>query len=207
MADRTRGAHSAPRAARRARSYKFVAGAAALGIAVLLLVGGQGTFAYWNDSATVSGTGFTAGKLDLTVANSQQGTTANPYVESTLAVSAMLPGETIASTIAINNAGDADFTWSPTVASTSGVLGPALVVKFFSGGSTTGQRVSYPRNQTCTGTPVTSGATAGRVNRAAASQTLCVQVTLPLDANNDLQGKTGSFTIGVNAAQALVAAP
>ncbi len=44
---------------------KTIKGVLAAGTASVLLVGGAGTLAYWNDSATVGGATFTAGDLKL----------------------------------------------------------------------------------------------------------------------------------------------
>lgn len=47
---------------------KFAKGAVAAGAATLLLLGGAGTLAYWNDTATLQGSNITAGDLKLTAA-------------------------------------------------------------------------------------------------------------------------------------------
>ncbi|WP_340540089.1 TasA family protein [Nocardioides sp. GXZ039] len=186
---------------RRFARSRMILGALALLGAICLLLGGQGTYAYWTDAATVTGSGFSSGRLDLTV-NGQQG---NPtaYAATNLSLTTMVPGESVAANLSIANVGDADFTYAPTV-STGGGLGPALEVRMFVGGSETGDDNTYPRTETCAGgTPVASGAVAARLNRGA-SQTLCVQVTLPASTGNAYQNvTTGSVSIALLATQVI----
>lgn len=181
------------------RRGSLVAAIVALGIAALLLIGGRGTFAYWNDTATVGGGTFSSGKLDLTVDGAQGNPTA--YAETGLALSGMVPGESVAANVVLANAGDADFTWIAS-ASTGGDLGPALAVEVFIG-SQSGDDTSYPRTETCSGTALTLGSTATRLNRTQSS-TICVEVTLPAATGNAFQSRTtGSVTLTVDATQVI----
>ncbi len=198
------GKHSAP--LRRTAAHengsgrrKVWLGIAAAGVATALLIGGQGTFAFWTDSATVTSGTITSGTLDLKV-DGDQGKPA--YAKTTLAMSAMLPGESVAVNIAVTNAGEASFTWVPTV-SKGGDLGGALQVDFYRGATVDG---TSPRKQVCKdGTTLTSGQTASTLPKGAAAQNLCVQVTLPTTTGNVFQGKTtGSVTITLAADQVLL---
>lgn len=64
---------------------KTIKGAFAAGTAAVLLLGGAGTLAYWNDTATVGGTTFTAGdlKLDSTSCGTAGWTVTNAVTQTT----------------------------------------------------------------------------------------------------------------------------
>ncbi len=198
------GKHSAPRRGTVARENgsgrrKVWLGIAAAGVATALLIGGQGTFAFWTDSATVTSGTISSGTLDLKVDNAQGNPTA--YAKTTLAMSAMLPGESVAVNIAVTNAGDAPFTWVPTVTK-GGDLGGALQVDLYRGATVD---ATSPRKQVCKdGTMLTSGQTVSTLAKGDSAQNLCVQVTLPTSVGNGLQGKAAeSVTIALAAKQVL----
>ncbi len=181
------------------RRGSLVAAIVALLVAALLLIGGRGTFAYWNDDAAVSGGTFSSGKLDLTVDGAQGNPTA--FAETNLALATMVPGESVAANVVLANAGDADFTWTAS-ASAGGDLGPALTVEVFLG-SQSGDDTTYPRTESCSGTAITLGGTATRLNRTQ-TQAVCVEVSLPTTTGNAFQSKTtGSVTVTVNATQVI----
>lgn len=169
----------------------------ALGVATLLLVGGRGTLAFWTDSATVGGATITAGTLDLTVDGAQGNPTAS--ATANLALAGMVPGESVASNVVLANAGDVGFNWRASAA-TGGDLGPTLAVEVYLG-SASGDDTTYPRTETCSGTAVTLGSTSTRLNRGQ-NATVCVKVTLPVDAANSFQSRTtGSATVTFDATQ------
>ncbi len=64
---------------------------ALLGLGVLLGVGATGTFAFWTDDVTITGTTFTSGTIDL-----QVNTFDSIPAYTTLACRAMVPGNTSA---------------------------------------------------------------------------------------------------------------
>lgn len=190
---------STHRADRPRRSGRLVLAVLALLGAAVVLVGGQGTFAYWNDQATVTGDGFSSGTLDLTVDGQQGNPTA--YVKTDLALSQMLPGESVARTVTVANAGDVPFTWVPSVTKGGG-LGPALTVELWRG-ATASSTTAYPRTGSCTGgTLVAPGGAPVRLAQGG-EQSLCVKVSLPANTLNGFQGKTGSVTLALTATQAL----
>lgn len=171
----------------------------ALGVAALLLIGGRGTLAYWTDSTSVAGGNFSSGTLDITVDGAQGNPTA--YAETNLALSGMVPGESVAANVVLANPGDADFTWTA-AATTGGALGPGLNVEVFLG-TQSGDDTSYPRTETCSGSAIVLGTTATRLNRSQ-SQTVCLKVTLPSNAANTYQSDTtGSATVTFNATQVI----
>lgn len=200
------GAHRAPPEHRRGRLTRAAVAAVA---AVVLLLGAQGTLSFWSDRATVTGGQFTSGTLNLTVDNQEGNPT--PYAKTSLTLTGMLPGESVAAVVQVRNTGTAPFTWTAT-ATTSNTgttdLGPFLTVQMYLGSAATNTS-SYPRTGTCTTTtaPVGSGSTSTRLNAGTVGQTgqaLCVRVALPSGVLNEAQGKTtGAVTIRLDATQAL----
>ncbi len=165
---------------------------AALSLGVVLSVGATGTFAYWTDDVTIAGTTFTAGSIDLRVNNSD---TVTGY--TTLNLSTMVPGNSVAGTLVIRNNGTAPLKYTAaTTASNADTknLRGSLVAKVTGDASTTGASPSV----TCAGaalggTTTTLNSTlisTGRLLAAGASETICVQVTLDAAAAPALQGAT-----------------
>jgi predicted ribosomally synthesized peptide with SipW-like signal peptide len=163
----------------------------ALGVVGVLAATG-GTFANWTDSATISGTTFTAGSIDLKINNSD---TVTGY--TTLNLSTMVPANTVAGVLVIKNTGTASVKYTAvSTASNADAkgLGAALVVKVTGDASVTGSSPAA----TCAGTALTGTGTAlggnlvttGRLLAGGASENLCVQVTLPSNASSALQGAT-----------------
>jgi alternate signal-mediated exported protein len=193
--------HAGDRPAKRDISGRVIAVLGLLG-ALVITLGGQGTYAYWTDLDGVSGGSFSSGTLDLTV----DGVQGNPssYVKTNLALGSMVPGESAASTLAVANVGAVDFTWTATV-TTGGGLGPAFVVEIYANSAQSGDDTTYPRNEGCTSTatPITSGTTSTRLNKST-SVNVCVKVTLPTNTGNAFQNQsTGSVSVAIAATQAL----
>lgn len=177
---------------------------ALLGLGVLLGVGATGTFAYWTDDVTISGTSFTSGTIDLQV------NSADAYATTTLSMAAMVPGNTSAEVLTVKNNGTAPLKYTMTgglagtdaaAYDTTGSLKLTIVL----GGAKSGTGNS----STCTGGTVIHGPTAltattstsiigaGRGPLAASgTEGLCFQVTFAAAAPGTLQGKTAtaSFT-------------
>lgn len=198
---------SGRRVARRARrgTVRRVLGSttvrAALGLGVVLSVGVTGTFASWTDAATVSGTTFTSGTIDLKVNNSDSVT---GYVA--LNISAMVPGSSVASVVTVRNGGTAPFSYTATTTATNADgknLRGSLVVKVTGASSVTGAAPAA----TCAGTALPGAQSGlngpllatGRQLGAGASEPLCVQVTLDPAAAGSLQGATTDVVITFNA--------
>jgi predicted ribosomally synthesized peptide with SipW-like signal peptide len=171
---------------------------AALSLGVVLTVGATGTLAYWTDSATIDGTTFTAGTIDLQVNG------ANPPAYTTLNLDTMVPGNSMAGTLVVRNNGNVPLKYTATSSSAPAVLSGALVVKVTGDLNTSGASPS----KTCGGTALAGAATTlggataapllatGRQLQPGLSETICIQVTLPTNADPSLQGKTSavSFT-------------
>jgi predicted ribosomally synthesized peptide with SipW-like signal peptide len=182
-----------------ARLGRFLASArtrAALSLGLVLVVGSTGTFAYWTDDVTVKGTTFTAGTLDLQVndLNSVAAYTA-------LNLDKMVPGNSMAGTLVIKNNGNVPLKYTAAAvavnADSTKNLGGSLTAKVTSGG-TTGSSPMI----TCTGATVAGSGTTvngslistGRQLAPGATETICVEVTLPANASNSLQGARTDVT-------------
>lgn len=195
---------AAPRLPR--RCLGSVRARALLSLGVVLVVGSGGSFAYWSDSVTVSGTAITAGTIDLKV-NSLD--TVTGY--TTMNIAAMVPGNSVAGVLTIKNAGTAPFTYYGDAAASNADgkgLGAALLVKVTGDALTTGSSPTV----TCPGTPLTgtgSSFTSSLVGSsgtprqlaAGASETICIQASLPATAASSLQGATTNVTFTFTANQ------
>lgn len=164
---------------------------AALALGTVLCVGTTSTLAYWTDSVEVSGTQIVTGTLDLTVNG------ADPLTGwAGLNLSNMVPGNSAAGVLTVRNAGTVPLTYYAD-ATASGDLGAALTVKITGDSATSGSG----QTKTCAGTALPNTGTAFGPNligssanprslNAGASQTICIQATLPAAAPTSLQGAT-----------------
>lgn len=156
--------------------------------------------AYWTDDVGITGTTLTAGVLDLTVND------ADPFTAATaLSMSAMVPGSTSAQVLTVKNAGTAPLTYT-----LSGGLSGANAVQFAAASALRltvvldGTKSGSGATSTCTGgtvihgpTPLTTSGTTLILSRRpaaalapAATESLCVQLTLDVAAPSTLQGLT-----------------
>ena len=176
---------------------------AALALGTVLAVGATGTWAYWTDSATVGGITVSTGSLDLKL-NGQDNLTGY----TSLNISNMVPGNSVAAVITVQNAANLAFTYTATSSATNADgknLAGALAVKVTGDATVTG---TAP-NQTCAGTALAgSGTTLGgsligtaRPLAGNASEPICVQLTLPTNAATTVQGATTNITLTFNATQ------
>jgi predicted ribosomally synthesized peptide with SipW-like signal peptide len=163
-----------------------------LGLGVLLGTGATGTFAFWTDEATVTGTGFTAGSIDLRV-----NTLDNVTGYTTLSLTGMVPGNSTAGVLTIRNNGTAPLKYSAVSSASNAdgkALGAALTVKVTADSSVT----SASPTATCAGAALPGTGSGlngpliatGRLLAAGTSETICVQVKLPDTAASTLQGAT-----------------
>lgn len=178
-------------------------------VGVVALSGIQTTLAYWNDTATVDGAGFSSGTLNLQV-NGVEGNPV-PWTSSQLGLADMVPGESRAASFPVGNAGSVAFTYTAT-GTASGLLAPYLSFEAVTGGSAaTNTTAGGLRTGTCAG-----GVSMGAVTLGAAAQTLvgtpqqvdpgstqtlCVKVTLSASAPSSVQGTTSGGTIVLTAVQ------
>ena len=188
------------------RHRRSVRARAALGLGAVLLVGVNGTYALWSDTVPVSGVTISAGLLDLKV-----NTLDSVPTYTDLSLSGMVPGNTVAGVLTVRNAGTIPLTYYATAAATNADgkgLGAALVVKVTADAAVTG---SAPA-RTCAGATLAQTGTTFAGNlvgvpatqrslAAGASETLCIQATLPTTAASSLQGATTNVSLAFNASQ------
>lgn len=175
----------------------------AFGIVVVLSLVSTGTYAYWTDSATVSGTTITSGTIDLKVNDLDI-----ISLYSQLNLSSMVPGNSVAAVLTVRNSGTAGLTYVASSSATDGAvkgLGASLTVKVTGDSSVTGSSPSA----TCAGTALPGSGTGlggsllgtGRALAPGASEPICVQVTLPANAASSLQGASTDLSLTFTASQ------
>jgi predicted ribosomally synthesized peptide with SipW-like signal peptide len=201
--------HRAPRARRRPRTIlRSTRLRALLTLGILLGLGSVGTLAYWTDQAVVTGGSFTSGTLDVKVSG------ADSFTWSAFALSDMTPGESVAASVPVQNAGSIPFTYSATALGSGGLL-PALTFKVYVGGtaSNSGSLANADRTGSCSGTQIGSAYTLTTTAQAViptadqqslavgGSQSVCVVATLPATAGNAYQGTDAATTFTFDAKQ------
>jgi predicted ribosomally synthesized peptide with SipW-like signal peptide len=172
---------------------------ALLSLGVVVGVGATGTYAYWTDSVQVTGTTISTGTIDLKVNNNDEVTDF-----ATMNVSTMVPGDSTAGVVTVRNSGTAPLHYfvdaSPSNADGKG-LGAALAVKVTGDAATSGPG----RAVTCAGSALAGSGTefaaallgsaaSPRLLAAGASETVCIQATLPTNAPASLQAATTDIT-------------
>jgi len=192
--------HRAPRPSR-SRSTRL---RALLSLGIVAGAFTTGTYAFWTDNATITGTTFTAGTLDLVVNGS------DTYATSTLGMSStpMVPGDTSAEVLTVKDNGTVPLKYTLT----GGLTGTdaaaystaaALKLTVVAGGTRSGSGNAA----TCTGGTTIYGPTAltnvtataiidtrrGPL-AAAGTEALCFQITFDAAAPSSLQGKTATAT-------------
>jgi predicted ribosomally synthesized peptide with SipW-like signal peptide len=196
--------HRATRVERRPRRsgrwWSSVQIRAVLSLGLVLGVGSAGTFAYWTDEATVTGLTITAGTLDLELQDD-----ADDSVSFTsLNISTMIPGQSVAGVLKVENVGNVGFTYTAATSVSNSTLASALDVKV-TNGAVSGSSPSA----TCSGTQLSgTGSTlsqalvsTGRSLAASASENLCIQVSMPSGASSSLQGLSTNVTYTFTATQ------
>jgi predicted ribosomally synthesized peptide with SipW-like signal peptide len=169
---------------------------ALLALGVLAVPASVGTFAFWTDDVTITGTTFSAGTLDLKVNTLD---TVTGY--TTMNLTTMAPGNSVAGVLTVRNNGTVALKYTAVTAATNADtknLRGALVVKVTGDTAVTGSSPAA----TCAGTALSGTSTAlngglvttGRLLAAATEEKLCVQVTLPTTALSALQGATTDVT-------------
>lgn len=198
---RARRARRAPQ--RSTRWWRSVPLRAILSLGLVLGFGSAGTFAYWTDQAAVTGITFTAGVLDLEV-NDDSDDNVN---YTSLNIANMIPGQSVAGTIKVENTGNVPFTYTATTSASNPDgknLAAALELKV-----TTGSISGSSPNATCSGSTITgpvalsSGSlvTSARSLAGSAHESLCLQVSMPSGASSSLQGSTTGVTLTFTATQ------
>lgn len=192
----------------RAVSESSVRLRALLAAGMVLGLGAVGTLAAWTDESTATAT-FTAGTLDLKLKMLPNGTLADSVVMTSLDMTAMYPGMSKAAIVQVSNSGSVPLSYTLTGSAVAGAggmggnLGAALQAGVSSGATaentvTTGQ---------CTGGSAIAGPislagqliTTPRILAPAATENVCLLVSLPSTADNTLQGTSTTATFTFNA--------
>jgi predicted ribosomally synthesized peptide with SipW-like signal peptide len=177
-----------------------------LSLGVVLAASATGTYAYWTDSATVSGTTITSGSIDLFVNGGN-----NDTAFTTMSLSNMVPGNSAAGVITVKNNGNSPLTYYVDGAASNADgkgLGAAMTVKVTADATRSG---SSP-NWTCAGSALANTGSSFSANlvqsanprmlAAGASETLCIQATLPSSVTGTgLQNASTNVSFTFNASQ------
>lgn len=210
------GRHSASRWTGRGRKRALLS----LGGLVVLLIGS--TTAYWTDEATITAGPIATGTLDLTA-----GTTTgaeqlvNPqstWSSGLLAITDLVPNESIAATFVVRNSGSVPLRFNGTVRSSSNALTSAssgLQVNVYDNATTatnTGTQAAGTRSGTCNGSLVFSGyvstTASGNVfpsdialAATGVTRNVCLRAWLNSAAPNALQSGSTQVVLTLSAAQ------
>lgn len=180
------------RPSRRAMQVK-----ALLSMGVLVGFGAVSTLAAWTGTATATSS---IGAATIALGAGATAVDTNTYTVP-INASNWYPGMSQAAVVVVKNTSSVSVPYSITgsvVETGAGVLGNALNVVV-----TAGSVSGTAPNATCTGSPLVNKAALGAFPVAAvrpslapqASETLCVQYTLPSGASNALQGSTTSVKL------------
>ena len=193
---------SSARAARQRSTHWWtsVPSRAVLSLGLVLGVGSAGTFAYWTDEAVAQGITFTAGTLDLELQDDSD----DSVSFTTLNISNMIPGQSVAGLLKVENVGNVGFTYTASTSVSNSTLAGALDLKV-TNGSVSGSAPSA----TCSGSQLSGTGTkldqalvsTSRSLSAGASENLCLQVSMPSGASSSLQGTTTTVSYTFTATQ------
>lgn len=205
MPDRRASSRDRPRRSRRTTRVRLLLIAA--GTVGFSLLGISGTLAYFTDSPTaVTGTN-RSGTVDVTLAGNLSGSANNgaTWTNASLTATALLPGESVAHSFAVANAGTGALTYSVTATGSGDTAvtdGIEYSVAFGVAASNSGTVAAANRAGACGGvastdantTPVRAAGTSFATNRAlvvGASETVCVVARLASNAPG-IPDKSGS---------------
>lgn len=214
-----RSDHRAPRRRSTGRVRALVALAAVAVLATGMSV--RGTFAFWTDTATLKTGDFASGTLDITLDDrlAGPGTVNNPgtYANTSFALTAMLPGESVALSFPIKNIGTTPLTYTVAGTGTGNLAvadGMRYSVTFGASQNNTGTAANGDRTGTCNGNPPTDASTqvlgststplangAVRTLQPTGLDQVCILARLSSTAGNTLQNQSGSASITFSAKQ------
>ncbi|QCQ90549.1 TasA family protein [Rhodococcus sp. SGAir0479] len=163
----------------------------------ILGIGAVGTLAAWNEKATATSGTFGTGTITLQLDNTKT------LAMNTLAATNLLPGESVAAMVTVQNKGTLPLTY--TMAATTPTGSPPVASQLFvathSGGTATNTTTAGLRSGSCSGTKVAEAplAAAGSVPVIATprpvvartgTELLCVSVRLAASAPVNVQNQT-----------------
>ncbi|MCL8027371.1 hypothetical protein [Nocardioides bruguierae] len=167
---------------------------AALGLGVVATLLVTSTQASWTDTVAVGGATITTGTLDLRV----DGSDAVASFDD-LSLAGLVPGSSTAAVLTLENSGTVPLAWTAASSGTDAPLLGGLVVDVTGATTVTGTGSA----RTCGGTSLAGvtgslgGTLVGTKRQIAAggSETVCVEVTLPLTAPVSLAGHSTDLTL------------
>lgn len=215
--------HLEPRRGRLRRALASRKVRALLCLGIFAVPAATGTMAYWTDEATIKSGTLKAGTLDLTVgatvadSNNLQGT-GGQYDYSTLTISNLVPGESIARPFVVRNFGTTALTFNGFIYTTNNDLvsvAGGLRVAIYAGGTPTdtGTEAAGNRSGTCpNGTLLRDQAVSMTTNNVGiepsafllapgTTRSYCALIRLDAAAPNALQGKITQLVIRLDAKQ------
>lgn len=184
---------------RNVRSLKF---RAVLALGILVGLGASATGAFWTQSVSIPSATFTAGTLDLQVSDTVTGS----YAFDTLKLADMLPGNSVAAMVPVQNKSQYAKLRYTVDARATGALGSSLRISVFAGGTASNNNFSGTCSGTALGgvttlsgadqTVVASSATDARPAIApAGSEAVCVRIELPTSASAALINTSSIATL------------
>lgn len=192
-----------------ARRLKSTRTKALLSLGVVAALGASGTFAFWTDTVTISGTSISTGSIDLLVNDDADDAVAFTSIN----VTGLLPGGTTAGLIKVNNAGLSPLTYYAT-AVVGGQVFPSNVLTVKISAATATVPAAGGSGATCAGTAIpglpTGFATGNFIGSAGgqrplavgATEYFCVQATLDANADQALySAKTTTVALTFTATQ------
>lgn len=172
---------------------------AIMSIGIVLGLGAVGTLAAWSDTATATSGVFTTGRIDIQLNGSNAQATM-----STLNKLNLVPGDTLAADIIVNNAGTVPFNYKITAAASGASIGAVLSTSFYTGTAAgnecTGSLVGTLAPMTLTAQPLKlSGTDANVPLGAGVNAPMCMSVTMPLGTSVPDPAASGSINYSFEA--------
>lgn len=106
---------------------------AIMSIGIVLGLGAVGTLAAWSDTSTATSGLFTTGRIDIQLNGSN-----NVVTLSTLSKLTIVPGDTVASNITVNNAGTVPFNYKVAAATSVSAIDNLFTTSFYDGAAAAG---------------------------------------------------------------------
>ncbi|GAA1928275.1 hypothetical protein GCM10009737_32690 [Nocardioides lentus] len=178
----------------------------ALAVALLVGIGGAGTYAFWNDRADIDTGAVASGSMDLRVDDQAIGRNTG-YAKTAIAFSGRTPGEFETYDLRLRNVGRATGTYTLAVlrGGSWSYTEDAITVQAWSG-TAQDDPTSYPERDTCSGSLLGAAQvfptatpqaliTTPRTLVGNAEETICVRVGIATSATDVSQDKTGTLQL------------
>lgn len=158
---------------------------AVLSLGMILGLGAVGTMAAWSDTATATTGMFSTSSIQMKV-DGKRPTSSFTKLNKT----SMLPGNSTAGDIKVENTGTIDYKWAVSASgSGSSELVGKLTVSLHESGVNNGSTCTGPLIGTAQSLSTSPTLVSGRALAAGASDTVCIQVKVASDAGKDQQFK------------------